>query len=85
MTNSNLEDLYLKSVKLFSQISVAVDLSQLDGVEVGPVSEVWGFSGSGTFEEDRGQPIEAVTSRKMEQSGKFAEICAKKLKSYKKN
>ncbi len=53
---------------------MAVDLRELDGVEVGPVPEIRGLLGSRTLEEDRGQAIEAVTSRKVEQGGEFTDI-----------
>jgi hypothetical protein len=53
---------------------MAVDLRELDWVEVGPVPEVGGLLGSRTLQEDRGQTIQTVTSRKVEQGGEFTDI-----------
>jgi len=61
-------------MQLLCQISVAVDLRELDWVEVGPVPEVGGLPGAWTLQENRGQAIEAVTSRKVEQCGEFTDI-----------
>ena len=61
-------------MKLFSEVSVPIKLGHVDRVQVRSVPEVGGLPGPGALEQDRGQAIEAVAGREVQQRRELAQV-----------